>query len=108
MQVFVNPGSGNVATGTREQSKINIKKFIEDLGVKAKHRFLSVGDDGRHNYKIWNDDGSHEVSMPAIPLEKVRYLNQADQNIWHFPRLYVDGSSWVWSYALGSCFQKED
>jgi hypothetical protein len=32
----------------------------------------------------------------------LRFTGAADQNIWDFPRLYVNGSSWVWIYAVGS------
>jgi hypothetical protein len=30
----------------------------------------------------------------------VRYLGIPGQNIWDFPRLFVDGSSWVWKFAI--------
>jgi hypothetical protein len=41
-------------------------------------------------------------------LEKVRYLDSENQDIFNFPRLYVDGSSWVWKYALNVCFNQDD
>ena len=107
MQVFINPGSGKVNEGTKEQSEINIKRFIEDLGIKCEYEFIRKEDDGRHLYKISNGEKSHEIEMPALELENVRYLGEG-QNIWHFPRLYVDGSSWVWKYALECCFNSDD
>lgn len=39
------------------------------------------------------------VDMPSLSLEKIRYMGEKTQNIWDFPRLYVNGSSWVWKYA---------
>ena len=101
----INPGSGVVAEGSKEQSELNIKSFIEDLGVDAKYEFLEVLKDGRHDYRIWNDEYSHKINMPALSLDKVRYIQGTDQSIWDFPRLYVDGSSWIWCFALGMCFQ---
>ncbi len=36
--------------------------------------------------------------MPGIPLSEVRYVKGL--NAWLFPRLYVDGSSWLWEFAI--------
>lgn len=38
------------------------------------------------------------VDMPGTPLTEVRYIDGADP--WRFPRLYVDGSSWLWEFAV--------
>ncbi|MET9402659.1 hypothetical protein [Kitasatospora sp. NPDC002965] len=46
--------------------------------------------------------------MPGLSLDQVRWMNEPDQNIWNYPRLFVDGSSWVWWYALGICGPGED
>jgi hypothetical protein len=43
---------------------------------------------------------NRQIDMPGIPLEQVRYMKEDGQNIWDFPRLYVDGDSWVWYYAV--------
>jgi len=107
MQVLINPGSGAVQNGSKEQSEMNLKQFLSDLGIKANYEFVKVEDDGRHSYKVWNETHTHEIEMPAIPLENVRYLGAEGQNIFNFPRLYVDGSSWVWKYALSVCFNPE-
>jgi len=37
--------------------------------------------------------------MPGLPLDLVRYTGENGQNIWNFPRLYLDDSSWVWKFA---------
>ena len=107
MQVFINPGSGAVQNGSKEQSEINVKQFIADLGINGNYEFVKVEDDGRHTYKVWDENHNHEIEMPAIPLENVRYLGVEGQRIFDFPRLYVDGSSWVWKYALNVCFNDE-
>lgn len=101
MNIVINPGSGPVAKGTVEQSEINIQKFIEDVAIEnMTYRFRKSDESGRHDYEVYGNNEVVEVSMPAIPLDKVRYVGTEDQNIWHFPRLYVDGSSWVWMYAV--------
>lgn len=103
MIVSINPGTGPVSDNGTNQSEINIKKFIEDLGVNATFEFKEVLEDGRHSYEIHFNGNTHYIDMPAIPIENVRYVGGPEQNIWHFPRLYVDGSSWVWKYALNVC-----
>lgn len=37
--------------------------------------------------------------MPGWPLGQVRW--QPDADAWQFPRLYVDGGSWLWGFAVG-------
>lgn len=100
MNVIINPGSGPVETGTKEQSELNVKALIEDVKLECVYRFRSENNDGRHTYEIYHNNEVIEVEMPAILLDKVRYLGNEGQNIWHFPRLYVGGSSWVWLYAI--------
>jgi len=108
--VIINPGTGAVSDATQENAEANVKKFIEDLGGSATigdH----IGDDGegRWDYEITGPDGSpHEVSMPGLPIDQVRWLDWEDQDIWDFPRMYVDGSSWVWKFALNVCDEEEE
>jgi hypothetical protein len=108
MSVFINPGGGPVAGSTRTDADANIEAFVADLTEQGwtvtAHRFKNMGGgDGRIVYEIDVDGSTHEVKMPGIPLDGVRWMDLPDQNIWDFPRLYVDGGSWVWLYALGAC-----
>ncbi len=98
--IYINPGSGKVKSGSKKQSEENMKQFIADLGVEAQYEFLEIDDMKRHVYKLSIKKRTHEIKMPAIPLKDVRYLGHSGQNIWDFPRLYIDGSSWIWKYAL--------
>jgi hypothetical protein len=107
MNILINPGSGSVENGSKEQSEMNIKQFISDLGINGKYEFVRIEKDGRHTYNVWDDNYQHEIEMPAIPLENVRYLGSEGQKIFDFPRLYVDGSSWAWKYALNVCFNDD-
>jgi hypothetical protein len=108
MQILINPGSGPVQNGSKEQSEANIKQFITDLGIGCDYEFLQIEEDGRHTYRICNQSQSHEIQMPALPLENVRYMAEYGQKIFNFKRLYVDNSSWTWWYALGLCFNNDD
>lgn len=101
--VIINPGTGP-CQDTKEKNAIeNIKQFIDDCEVEKltwERKPDSDYGEGRYAFIIKNEKASWEIQMPGLPLEKVRYLGNSDQNIWHYPRLYVDGSSWVWCYAV--------
>ena len=77
-----------------------MKQFIKDLGISAKIKFLGVADCNRHHYTIKHKGKKIDVFMPALPIHEVRYMNFAGQRISYYHRLYIDGASWVWFYAL--------
>ena len=108
--IAINPGSGDVANATEESALANIRQFVADLkreGVTIE-RNASEDRGGRFGFTLSGGDKVHEVRMPGLPLDRVRYMRETGQNIWHFPRLYVDGSSWVWFFALNVTFQEEE
>jgi|SRR4051812_23443248 hypothetical protein len=95
---------GPVEDATEKQAWENVEVFIKDTrlnGVEfGRHPEAKDGDGGRFSYVLRLGDRSCEVAMPGIPTEKVRWLDRDGQNIWHFPRLYVNGSSWAWKFAV--------
>ena len=99
--VIINPGSGPVLDATEKNAIDNIKHWITDCGIKDLEflRLTENDSDGRFCFLVWKDTRCHEIDMPGLPLEKVRYVSD-EQSIWNFPRLYVDGSSWVWKFSL--------
>lgn len=104
--VIINPGTGPVWSGPgsvlRRNAERNIRALCRDAGCDSDCRIERDGDvDGRgwYPYRIFRGKRSVEVDMPGLALEKVRYI-AAPQNPWDFPRLYVDGSSWLWSFAI--------
>lgn len=108
MSVFINPGSGPVAQATEEHAAINITVFADDLragGHNVRGCTRTPDNDygeGRYAFELAMADGrTIEIQMPGLPIDRVRYMDEDEQNIWDFPRLYVDGSSWVWKFALG-------
>ena len=109
MRIVVNPGSGPVEGATEEHAQANIRHFLTDCddGERA-DRWRAVryadGDlegEGRYSFLLWRNNRCHLVAMPGLPLDQVRYIGEGDQRIGDFPRLYVDGSSWIWKFALG-------
>lgn len=111
--LIINPGSGPVHGATEDNAKTNLEAMARDPSERGQDASVVVGalldqEDGRWTGALLVDGRMHEVDMPGLPLEEVRYLGEEDQNIWDFPRMYVDGSSWVWKYALGMFRADED
>jgi hypothetical protein len=102
INVIINPGSGPVANALLTNAEANIQQFIKDCGIEGITAAHSPeGDErGRFLFVLTRGEVQHEVEMPGLPIEQVRYTGAADQSILDFPRLYVDGSSWVWKYAV--------
>lgn len=102
INVFLNHGSGLIADASLTNAEANIVCFVADCKVDgiAIDRLPEIDERGRFGFRLTRNGVQHDVEMPGLPLEQVRYMDSPGQNIWHFPRLYVDGSSWIWKYGL--------
>lgn len=101
--IFINPGSGPVSNATFDHAWQNMESLVKDADLNgARFERDPGGEDegGRFAFLVHFDGRKATVDMPGIPLEHVRYTGAGDQNIWDFPRLYVNGSSWVWKFAV--------
>lgn len=109
MTITINPGSGPVEGATVEQAKANMDAFAADLVERGMYvtgltRREDADHDGRYGYLLTMGDARKlEIDVPGLPLDQVRYMDEPGQDIWDFPRLYVDGSAWTWKFALGQC-----
>jgi len=103
MRVIINPGTGPVDGATTDNAYANIIEFIDDIGldgVQYRRDVEASEGDGRFAFVLERERCSCSVLMPGLPLAEVRFVGADGQNIWHFPRLYVDGNSWVWKFAV--------
>ncbi len=119
MTIIINPGSGPVDEATLEFAQAAMDEFALDVkrargmdvtwstpkgqkGARGRWPFyLHLGTD-------WEPAETYHVGMPGLPVAKVRFMGENGQDIWDFPRLYVNGSSWVWLYAIGVCEPGDD
>ena len=102
-KIIINPGTEPVTNASEANAIVNIKHFIADCKAKNINCVRIPEQDygeGRYAFLLWKNTFCHEIQMPGLPLAMVRYTNDKEQNIWHYPRLYVDDSSWIWCYAL--------
>lgn len=104
-RVFLNPGTGDVRAygmSRLEWATANMRVFAKDVGGGSFEYTPKLDGEGRYGFVLGRDGRKVEVLMPGVALSRVRYMDEKDQNIWHFPRLYIDGDSWVWLYAVGA------
>lgn len=107
MSTFINPGSGPVEERhSPEGAARNMDQLAADLAERTGQSstvepMMHGHGGGRYLFTLKTGEIEHEVEMPGIALEAVRYLGREHgQDPWDFPRLYVDGSSWLWAFAL--------
>lgn len=104
MSILINPGSGPVGKEVSwDNAYENIRAYIADCEIPM--RIVSSqheDDEGRYLFVLRNDEYDYqiEVEMPGLPLESVRYVKGEKRSILDFPRLYVDGSSWIWYIGI--------
>ena len=88
----------------------NVSQLILDAGLELAdvevERHPEDDDDGRYCFLLIatgsdNKEYRCEVDMPGVDLSKVRYTGADDQDIFEFPRVWLNGSSWIWSVAKG-------
>jgi hypothetical protein len=102
MNIIINPGSGPVEDATLADATANISRFVIDLdsfAIITYERKSAADGRGRFGFTLTSQDNGNsvEVQMPGLPLEQVRFISG---DPWPFPRLYVDGDSWLWRFAL--------
>lgn len=114
--IFINPGTGAVVGANEENAFNNMRVFIADSPIANELYFrraprLDYGE-GRFAFLVIRNGNYNtviEVQMPGWKLSDVRYLGE-NQDPWDFPRLYIDGSSWLWKYAIidEECYEEYD
>lgn len=98
--IMMNPGIGPVGGEISwDNAYENITAYIADCEIPMRVvRSEHEDDEGRYLFVLRNDEYDYqiEVEMPGLPLDRVRYVEGDKRNIFDFPRLYVDGISWIW------------
>ena len=101
--VIINPGTEPCQDATEENAIVNMRHLVTDIN-HCEVRFVRCPEidygEGRYGFLVWHDNRCHEIQMPGLPLERVRFMDKKTQDAWQFKRLYVDGSSWLWCIAL--------
>lgn len=104
--IVINPGSGPCAGATLDHAYENMRVLLEDAkltGATFARDSDAKEEGGRFSFLVdipeyCGEHGSIPVDMPGLPLDRVRYSGKLPTPI--PPRLYVDGSSWWWPFAV--------
>lgn len=117
MSVILNPGAGDVPGATTYANAArNVNAFMDDLRKTYGYTAIAVvprdhdaGSGGRWEFVLTAEVATPGapleqwmIDMPGLPLDKVRYTGPP-QSPFDFVRLYVDGSSWLWKFAVNVC-----
>jgi hypothetical protein len=109
-RIGLNIGTGPIKGATEAHAEINMRHLLTDCSAKDLE-FVRVPQHdatmGRYHFLIYRETRCHLIEMPGLPLDQVRWMSEDKQNIGSFARLYVDGSSWAWKFAL-NCLTEED
>ncbi|NOR85373.1 hypothetical protein GQ473_04590 [archaeon] len=99
----INPGSEFVLNSLEDNAYRNMQQLIIDstyIDLNCARISEKDYDDGRYAFIVWKDNVCTEVQMPGLLIDKVRFIDDDNQDIWEFPRLYLDDSSWIWMVAV--------
>lgn len=101
MAIFINPGTeakdGHKADNAVIVAKELAKIFRKDYpNLKLKRDTSRDDNDGWYGFTLVNGGTTIEVDIPGDDPEEVMKGEP-----WVSRRLYVDGSSWLWGYAIG-------
>lgn len=99
---IINPGTDPCERSLRRYADASIRKFARDLGLPPslpKRDGEQDEEEGLFPYKIKVGRRSVRIDIPGWDWKRLRYMGKP-QCCGDFPRLYVDGSSYWWIYAL--------
>lgn len=95
---IINPGFGPVLRATKKQAMANMRHFVRQVNVPGLEtedlRSPKGGDEGRYSWCIRLGNRHMVVDMPGVKLTMSRSWKMGE------PRIYVDGSSWQWPFAV--------
>lgn len=107
MSLIINPGTGPVENATEQNAWIAMNRFRADVEHEMdcrgdlhdlhQYRLPMFDRDGRFGFVLGNSYGERAVliRMPGCDKNVTR-----EGRPWRSPRLYLDGSSWLWQYAV--------
>lgn len=114
MSYISNPGAGPIEGGDVHAARANLDQFLDDLFTEpgqhvtaparelVKVSELGEPSDGRWPFEVELFGQRVRVDMPGLRLSQVRYERGGHHNPFDFPRLFIDGDSWLWPLALQS------
>lgn len=100
--VWFSPGTGPVENATFDNARDNLVALLGEVHLTAQDVTITAtgAENGRYGFQVQRGKRSCVIEMPGLPLAQVRFtLSGRKLNAWDYPRLFVDGDSWLWCYA---------
>lgn len=99
--VFINPGTGDVDGATEANAIETANRFVQDLGLLNPVTVERNPDkdgcwEGWYAFVLRYGERSCTLDVPGVDPDLVQLGKP-----WVSPRVYVDGSSWLWGFGLG-------
>lgn len=103
--VIINPGTGPVSRALLCNAWKNIRAFRRAIGMQVQIKRVPRDDDrkGRYAFRLVLERQGRRTRRVLVDMPGL--LHVPSESITDFPRLYIDGSSWAWLYALDSARQ---
>jgi hypothetical protein len=99
--LILNPGTEPIR-GPRRLARVALLRFVRDLGLDGVTSVETPEHDSGGYYASVLSRGKREVcvAVPGLPQRLLRYRGRSRHDPWDFQRLYVDGDSWLWFFAV--------
>lgn len=100
-QIIISPGTEPRPDATEDNAAQIIRRFIDDLGLPGIACTRTPDDDpaypaGYYAFRLSAGEYACTVDVPGVDPDTVQLGKP-----WRSSRLYVNGSSWLWGFALG-------
>jgi len=101
MQFIINPGTEAVPRATGKQAEKNIRRWAREAaaklgGKRITLRKLGPSDEGRYPFFVKLECNGVQLGFTVL----MPGIANIDGGPWVSPRLYVDGSSWLWEFSF--------
>jgi hypothetical protein len=115
----IDNGTGPLTGATLGQARDNTHTFIAEViagltngfavtTTRIEHSTVDLGRqeaDGRYTFTahlafVNGKETVLRVSMPGLPLDRLTFGADAADRPRNFPRMYLDGMSWLWPHAV--------
>jgi hypothetical protein len=95
--VWSNPGTGMIERSSEAAAAVAAELLRAEAACDS-CRMVGHDGSGRFDFVFLKNGQAVTVSIPGVPLEHLRF--ESGLNPFDFRRIYVDGNSWLWPYAV--------
>jgi len=110
----VNHGSEPISEASLCLAEVAVDRFaqqaaqVHGMRLRGRCRLPEADRHGRFGFVLtfaWaaGQEIDHEIAMPGVSLDLVEYRAQDRTSCWDFYRLYLNGGSWLWEFAINLC-----